>query len=69
MDLRNLDHLRTHGEEALKICLPLPLVGECRGEGSPRTFQLPLPPHPNRYAMRGFLPGLLRPFALKGHGQ
>ena len=40
MELHNLDHLRTHGEEALEISLPLPilapspLAGEGRGEGS-----------------------------------
>ena len=39
MELHNLDHLRTHGEEALEISLPLlilspsPLEGEGRGEG------------------------------------
>ena len=40
MELHNLDHLRTHGEEALEISLPLsilapsPLAGEGRGEGA-----------------------------------
>ena len=75
MELHNLDHLRTHGEEALEISLPLlilapsPLEGEGRGEGSPRILPLPLPPQANRDAVRRCLPGLLRPFRLDVHGQ
>lgn len=77
MELHNLDHLRTHGEEALEISLPLPilspspLAGEGQGEGgsAPGIIPLPLPAQADGDAVRGCLPGLFCPFRFDVHGQ
>ena len=50
--------------------LPLPLRERAGVRGLySRMFHLPLPAQANRDAVRGFLAGLFRSFALKGHVQ
>ena len=58
-----------HGHDGGSV-LPLPLRERAGVRGfCSRMFQLPLPPQPNRDAVRGFLPGLFRSFAFKRHVQ